>query len=321
MSKVCDSVCSSSGQFWLHSALTRSPSSLSFSPLSSLWCLLCKVLFSSSIGWIKLLLPQCFRLLHPSTTRCLSYLLLVWSITHYKNYPYKASFPGEHSLMSQSRGLTVVVIYFHHKHSVNKSFLLVTDAVFWAEMWQRVGRTGGGFSSYKLQKTVTVTTLLLFGHVTLLCGKFLFIELSEGPVHLSECMTDTWLICSHWFGSPIMQLVILPQEVDEHRSEISPLAASETFTQRRMRRIAEGSPHANGSVKGAIVAQSCQQTNQPTNQQIRRQIWLKTLMMTVSPYPISEHASFFSIISRVVSIIPSWKFGRKCGVSCAVCRR
>ena len=31
------------------------------------------------------------------------------------------------------------------------------------------------FSSYKLPKTVTVTMLLLFGHVTLLCGTFLFI--------------------------------------------------------------------------------------------------------------------------------------------------
>ena len=29
-------------------------------------------------------------------------------------------------------------------------------------------------------------TLLLFGHVTLLCGKFLFIKLSEGPVQLSD---------------------------------------------------------------------------------------------------------------------------------------
>ena len=32
------------------------------------------------------------------------------------------------------------------------------------------------FSSYKLPKTVTVTTLLLFGHVMLLCGKFLCIK-------------------------------------------------------------------------------------------------------------------------------------------------
>ena len=31
------------------------------------------------------------------------------------------------------------------------------------------------FSSYKLLKTVTVTTLLLFGPVTLLCGTFLCI--------------------------------------------------------------------------------------------------------------------------------------------------
>ena len=38
------------------------------------------------------------------------------------------------------------------------------------------------FSSYKLPKTVTVTMLLLFGHVELLCGTFLCIYLVEGPV-------------------------------------------------------------------------------------------------------------------------------------------
>ena len=47
------------------------------------------------------------------------------------------------------------------------------------------------FSSYKLPKTVTVATLLLFGPVTLLCGKFFCIKLSEGPVYLSDCTTDT----------------------------------------------------------------------------------------------------------------------------------
>ena len=46
-------------------------------------------------------------------------------------------------------------------------------------------------SSYKLPKTLTVTTLLLFGHVTLLCGKLLFIKLSDRPVQLSDCQTDT----------------------------------------------------------------------------------------------------------------------------------
>ena len=46
------------------------------------------------------------------------------------------------------------------------------------------------FSSYKLPKTVTVTTLLLFGHVTLLFGTFLFIKLSDGSV-LTDRPTDT----------------------------------------------------------------------------------------------------------------------------------
>ena len=54
-------------------------------------------------------------------------------------------------------------------------------------MWQRLGRTGDTcpgitavfLSSYKLPERWPVTTLLLFGHVMLLCGTFLFILLSE----------------------------------------------------------------------------------------------------------------------------------------------
>ena len=42
------------------------------------------------------------------------------------------------------------------------------------------------FSSCKLPKTVIVTTLLFLGSVTLLCGTFLCINLSEGPVLLSD---------------------------------------------------------------------------------------------------------------------------------------
>ena len=50
----------------------------------------------------------------------------------------------------------------------------MTDAVFRAEMWRRVGRTDAALPTtaaflphIKLPTTVTVTTLLLFGHVTL----------------------------------------------------------------------------------------------------------------------------------------------------------
>ena len=43
------------------------------------------------------------------------------------------------------------------------------------------------FSSYKLPKTGAVTTLLLFGHVNLLCGKFLFVKLSHSP----DCTINT----------------------------------------------------------------------------------------------------------------------------------
>ena len=43
------------------------------------------------------------------------------------------------------------------------------------------------YSSYKFPKTVTVTQLLLFGSVTLICVTFLFILLSDGSVQLSHC--------------------------------------------------------------------------------------------------------------------------------------
>ena len=44
------------------------------------------------------------------------------------------------------------------------------------------------FSSYNLPKTLPVTTLLLFGHVTLHYGTFLFILLGEGEGEFS-CQT------------------------------------------------------------------------------------------------------------------------------------
>ena len=46
--------------------------------------------------------------------------------------------------------------------------------------------------------------------------------------------------------------LILPPEADQCWSEISPLTASKTFTQRRWR-IDAGSLHANGSVIGASI--------------------------------------------------------------------
>ena len=84
--------------------------------------------------------------------------------------------------------------------------------------------------------TVTVTTLLLFGPVTLLCGTFLFIKLSEGPVaviRLSDQHTLPYMQPAYPFT--LVQFsntapLILPPEVDRCRSEISPLTASETFT-------------------------------------------------------------------------------------------
>ena len=52
-----------------------------------------------------------------------------------------------------------------------------------------------------------------------------------------------------WFATTAP--LILPPEADQRRSGISPLAASETFTQRMMQNIGAGSPHANSSVNGA----------------------------------------------------------------------
>ena len=48
--------------------------------------------------------------------------------------------------------------------------------------------------------------------------------------------------------------LILPIQADQHQSEISTLAAFETFTQRWLRIIGAGYPHANGSVNGATVS-------------------------------------------------------------------
>ena len=68
---------------------------------------------------------------------------------------------------------------------------------------RRVSRTGRRtdaavfFTLYKLPKTVTVTTLLLFGNVTLLCGTFLCIK---DPSDRPAPDMRSRLIRSHWFG-------------------------------------------------------------------------------------------------------------------------
>ena len=103
---------------------------------------------------------------------------------------------------------------------VSKSFLLV--AVFRAEMWRRVSRTDSSpqitvvfFCKYKLQKTLPVTTLLLFGHATLLCGTFLFIFVGWRICLVITLWTPSdwyasgphpWPIHSHWLGSPMLCL-------------------------------------------------------------------------------------------------------------------
>ena len=96
---------------------------------------------------------------------------------------------------------------------------------------------------------VTVTMLLLFGLVTLLCGKFLFIKLSEEPVQISGCTIDR-----PW-SRPVGLVKYRPDTTSRGGSvpEQNFLAASETFAQRRMWRIVAGYLHANNSVNWAIV--------------------------------------------------------------------
>ena len=126
--------------------------------------------------------------IHYGSWRCGSLRGVTFEMFHLRlpHWQDGGCFMGGRSLKSQSGGLTV--IYFHHKHLVSESFwVTVTDAVFLAEVWWRVGRTGERteasphisavfFSSCKLPKTVTVTFLLLFGHGKLLCGTFLCIK-------------------------------------------------------------------------------------------------------------------------------------------------
>ena len=91
-------------------------------------------------------------------------------------------FLGKSSLKFGLGGLPVAVIFF-------KTVTITTQKWKEATLGELDRRTDTSpfiivvfFSSHKLPKTLTVTTLLLFGHVTLLCVTFLFILLSEGPV-------------------------------------------------------------------------------------------------------------------------------------------
>lgn len=54
----------------------------------------------------------------------------------------------------------------------------------------------------------------------------------------------------------IANAALIPPEGYQRRSEISPLTASESFTQRRVQRINAGSPHSKCSVNGATVMSS-----------------------------------------------------------------
>ena len=110
------------------------------------------------------------------------------------------------------------------------------------------------FSSYMLPKIVTVTTLLLFGHVALLDILFYFVEWRTCVV--ISYQTNTPSICNVGLSvhtDPDLQYCAsdtIP-EACQRRSKKSPHAASETFTQRWRRRIGAGYPHLSSSVNGA----------------------------------------------------------------------
>ena len=119
------------------------------------------------------------------------------------NWTLSGCFMGESSLKSQSGGLWVAVIFFQHKHSEQWAKVIYRrQMLFFGQNRdeESVGQVGGQmllcaqlryfFASHSLLKTVTVTMLLLFDHVTLLCGTFFFILLSEGSVKLSDGPVD-----------------------------------------------------------------------------------------------------------------------------------
>ena len=135
------------------------------------------------------------------------------------------------------------MIFFFNTSYVNFFFFFLSETVnvFWAEMWGGINRREDRrFSMYICSicfphiscQTVTVTTLLLFGAVTLLCRTI--------SLHLVRDLCNYQTVRS---ACP--------------RSEILPLAASESFTQRRRWGIGARSPHPNGSVNGATCSYLC----------------------------------------------------------------
>ena len=171
---------------------------------------------------------------------------------------------GESSLKSWSRGLTVTVIYFP---TTNTCWVKVLGQwhIFQAEMWGRVGRTGGRtdlfihiYLLYFLPHTSCQRQLQL--RVVWSCN----VALSVISLYLVEWRTcvvirrtpprfapPAYPFTLVWFANTVR--LILPPEADQYRSKISPLTGSKTFTQRRRRRNGTGSPHSNGSVNGPLI--------------------------------------------------------------------
>ena len=132
---------------------------------------------------------------------------------------------------SRSGGLTVMVI----STQALFTFFARDRCSF---LGRSIGRTNTSlrtavvfFPSNKLPKTLT--TVLLFGHVTLLCRTLSLFSWVRDLCSYQTVRSTCWLIRSHRFGSPMLHLWL-------HRT-VSPLTASETLTQRWRHRIGAGS--------------------------------------------------------------------------------
>ena len=134
---------------------------------------------------------------------------------------------------------------------------------FLSRIWGRVSRTDASPHTavvfvffIEVAKDSSSSMLLLFGPVTLLCGTFLCIWLSEGPVQLSDCTTDT----------PSLRASGLSVHTGTAHQKCSPDTTSRggsapewnfpplhiwNFHTEEGAEIGAGSQHANGSVKEA----------------------------------------------------------------------
>ena len=167
--------------------------------------------------------------------------------------------------------LTVVVIFFQHKHLVRKVkvFCLWQTPFFGPKcdeesLGRRTDRrtdatlrtaVGFFFVIYVAKHSYSYhTTAVWFCDVGLWD---IYLYLLGWRTCVVIRLTSPWYAMLAypftlvWFANTA--LLILPPEAGQRQSEISPLATSETFTYRPRWRTGAGSPHPNGGVKGALM--------------------------------------------------------------------